>query len=70
MMSEITADGITILRPAPRKWLTNGDAWTGDYLCLGAKDSEANWREVDEEPQPPADTDPESVIAELEGLLT
>ena len=62
-------NGITILRADEGKWLVKGESYSNTDVYLGIHDSAENWVEVDTEPQPMEEQDPEGVISELEGLL-
>lgn len=61
-------NGITILRAAEGKWLVKGESYSNTDVYLGKYDAAENWVEVDTEPLPPEEQNPEEAITELEGL--
>lgn len=61
-------NGMTILRAAEGKWLVKGESYSNTDIYLGIHDAAENWVEVDTEPLPPEEQNPEEVITELEGL--
>lgn len=67
-MKNKTINGITRLTAAEGKVLTNG-VTSGTEVWLSPQDSESNWIEQDSPPPEPTNTDPESIITEMEGLL-
>lgn len=68
-MIKIERDGQTIIRADPGRWLVKGESYSNTDVYLGKSDAPENWIEQDAPPPEPVDTDPESVIAEMEGLL-
>ena len=61
--------GITIIRADEGKWLVKGESYSNTDVYLGIHDAVENWTEVDTEPLPPEEVDPEQVIAEMEQLI-
>lgn len=62
-------NGMTILRANEGKWLQKDESYSNTDIYLGIHDAAENWTEVDTEPQPVTEQDPEEVIAEMEGSL-
>ena len=69
MITRVNEQGITILRADEGKWLVKGESYSNTDVYLGIHDSASNWVEQDAPPPEPTGTDPEQVIAEMEGLL-
>jgi hypothetical protein len=69
MISRVNAEGITIIRADEGKWLVKGESYSNTDVYLGIHDAASNWTEQDAPPPDPITTDPEAVIAEMEGLL-
>ncbi len=69
MNVRVNEQGITIIRADEGKWLVKGDSYSNTDVYLGIHDSASNWVERDAPPPEPTNTDPESVIAEMENLL-
>jgi hypothetical protein len=68
MITSVNKEGITIIRADEGKWLVKGESYSNTDVYLGIHDAASNWTEQDAPPEP-IDTDPESIIAELEGLV-
>lgn len=62
-------NGIPVIRADEGKWLVKGESYSNTDVYLGIYDAASNWTEQDAPPPDPLDTDPESIITELEGLL-
>ena len=45
-------NGITVVSPTEKKYITNGEAYSDSGVYLGNLDSPDNWSEVDTTPNP------------------
>jgi hypothetical protein len=69
MITKTLSTGQTVLRADEGKWLVKGESYSNTDVYLGIHDAASNWTEQDAPPPDPITTDPEAVIAEMEGLL-
>jgi hypothetical protein len=68
MITKTLSTGQTVIRADDGKWLVKGESYSNTDVYLGKTDKPKNWVEVDTEPIPPEEADPESIVAELEAL--
>ena len=69
MITKTLSTGQTVIRADEGKWLVKGESYSNTDVYLGIHDAPENWVEQDSPPPEPADIDPESIIAEMEGLI-
>lgn len=69
MITQVTSEGITVIRADEGKWLQKGEVYSNTNIYLGVNDLPANWIEVESEPIIEGEQTPEEIIGEQEGLL-
>lgn len=50
MITQVTSEGITVVRADEGKWLQKGEVYSNTNIYLGVNDLPANWIEVESEP--------------------
>ncbi len=69
MITQITPEGVTIIKADEGKWLQKGELYSNTNIYLGKDDLPSNWIEVNSEPIVEKDQTPDEVIKGQEALV-